>query len=108
MKNLLTETWGTIRAVCFIVRTFFVKWFLPIHGEEDEPDEDDGLFSKAASEIKKPRGQRTPDSIWGDLIDDSDDAVEKPAEQPLPKPEAIEPPQNAPSPDPKPIDGPVD
>lgn len=39
--GLIRETWLTINAVLVLVRDFFVRWFLPVHGDE-EPELDDG------------------------------------------------------------------
>ena len=40
MFRFLRETWETLRALAAMVRQFFVKWFLPLHSDgEDDDDE---------------------------------------------------------------------
>jgi hypothetical protein len=36
MFRVIREIWLTIRAVCAFIRGFFVQWFLPLHGNDDE------------------------------------------------------------------------
>ena len=39
MFRIIRETFQTTRAVCAMTRDFFVRWFLPLHSD-DEPDDE--------------------------------------------------------------------
>ena len=39
MFRIIRETFQTIRALCAMIREFFVRWFLPLHSD-DEPDDE--------------------------------------------------------------------
>ena len=41
MFRFLRETWETLHAIAVLLRHFFVKWFLPLHSDEDEEEEEE-------------------------------------------------------------------
>lgn len=66
--KLIREFWLTLRAAAKLVRDFFVRWFLPLHTEDEEPvapedrwEEDEEIAHEAGA------GEESPEPTEADI-----------------------------------------
>lgn len=81
MKNLMLEGWATIKAVGMMIREFFVRWFLPLHTEEDpEAPEDRWEWEDPKRSADPPVGvNKEALPSW---TDENDDTLVAPEDSP--------------------------
>ena len=81
MFRLLREAYLTVKALISLIRDFFVKWFLPLHMEEEDAAEETSTRRQAA-------GPMTEDDLgYRGLLQFPDDQPQQPDESALPEDE---------------------